>query len=148
MIELKDIHIGRAIKKRFDELNLTKTEFGHKIGVPQQHINRIFEKESIDTKRLVRICLALDYNFFQLYFNCPTNVTAHLSAVSLAGAALNNIGDGALAAQIELQQQKISDMEESKHELKSQIQLLMDSVEQLKSQLRDKDELISVYKNK
>lgn len=55
MVDIKDVHIGEAIKKRFDDLKMTKTEFGHKIGVPQQHINRIFEKESIDTKRLVKI---------------------------------------------------------------------------------------------
>lgn len=148
MIELKRVHIGRAIKKRFDELELTKTEFGHRIGVPQQHINRIFEKDSIDTKRLERVCQALDFNFFQLYCDPPTSVTAQWSAVALAGNASNNVGDGALAAQVELQKQKISDMEETKGELKTQIRLLNDSVEQLKSQLRDKDELISVYKNK
>lgn len=51
-------------------------------------------------------------------------------------------------AQVEMQRQKIADMEESKGELKSQIKLLKYSVEQLKSQFRDKDELISVYKNK
>lgn len=148
MLELKDIHIGRAIKRRFDELELTKTEFGHRIGVPQQHINRIFEKESIDTKRLARICQALDYNFFLLFCDCTTSVTAHLSAVSLAGDASNNVGDAVLVAQVEMQRQKIADMEDTKGELKSQIKLLRDSVEQLKSQLRDKDELISVYKNK
>lgn len=148
MIDIKDIHIGKAIKQRFDELGLTKTEFGNRIGVPQQHINRIFEKDSIDTKRLARICRALDYDFFGLYSAHPTSVTAQLSAVSLAGDALNNIGDGALAAFIEAQKQKIADMEESKVGLRSQIQLLKDSIEQLKSQLRDKDELISVYKNK
>lgn len=148
MLELKDIHIGKAIKQRFDELELTKTEFGHRIGVPQQHINRIFERESIDTKRLMRICQALDFNFFRLFCDCATSVTAHLSAVSLAGDASNNLGDAALVAQIEIQRQKIVDMEETKGELKSQIKVLKDSVEQLKSQLRDKDELISVYKNK
>lgn len=148
MLELKDIHIGRAIKRRFDELELTKTEFGHRIGVPQQHINRIFEKESIDTKRLARICQALDYNFFLLFCDRTTSVTAHLSAVSLAGDASNNVGDAVLVAQVEMQRQKIADMEDTKGELKSQIKLLRDSVEQLKSQLRDKDELISVYKNK
>ena len=148
MIELKDIHIGRAIKKRFDELELTKTEFGHRIGVPQQHINRIFERESIDTKRLARVCQALDFNFFSLFGDCGTSVTAHLSAVSLAGDANNNIGDAALIMQIEVLKQKIADMEDTKSELKAQIRLLKDSIEQLKSQLRDKDELISVYKNK
>ena len=148
MLELNDVHIGKAIKRRFDELELTKTEFGHRIGVPQQHINRIFEKDSIDTKRLARICQALDYNFFRLYCDCTTGVTAHLSTVSLAGDASNNVGDAVLVAQVEMQRQKIADMEETKGELKSQIKLLKDSVEQLKSQLRDKDELISVHKNK
>ena len=148
MIELKDVHIGRAIKKRFDELELTKTEFGHRIGVPQQHINRIFERESIDTKRLAKISQALDFDFFQLYSNGTTSVTAQWSAVSLAGDANNNVGDGALAAEIALLKQKIADMEENKGELKSQIKVLKDSIEQLKSQLCDKDELISVYKNR
>lgn len=148
MINIKDIHIGKVIKKRFDELELTKTEFGHRIGLPPQHINRIFERDTIDTKRLVRISQALDYNFFQLYCNPTTNVTASLSAVSFSGDASNTVGDGALAAQIEVLKQKISDMEEAKVDLKDQIKTLKESNAQMKSQLRDKDELISVYKNK
>lgn len=148
MIDIKDVHIGRAIKKRFDELDLTKTEFGHRIGLPQQHINRIFEKDSIDTKRLARISQALDFNFFQLYSTPTTSVTASLSAVSFSGDASNTVGDGALAVQIEVLKQKISDMEEAKVDLKDQIKTLKESNAQMKSQLRDKDELISVYKNK
>lgn len=96
MIELKNIHIGRAIKQRFDELELTKTEFGHRRGVPQQHVNRIFEKDSIDTKRLARVFQAWNFNFFSLYCDCTTSVTAYLSAVSIAGDANNNVGDAAL----------------------------------------------------
>ena len=44
--ELKEINIGAVIKKRLDELEMTKSEFGRLIGVPQQHVNRIFEKDS------------------------------------------------------------------------------------------------------
>ncbi len=61
------IHIGREIESRVNQLRLTKTEFGKRIGVPQQNINRIYEKGSIDTERLEVICKALDFNFFELY---------------------------------------------------------------------------------
>lgn len=147
MVDIKDVHIGEAIKKRFDDLKMTKTEFGHKIGVPQQHINRIFEKESIDTKRLVKICHALDFNFFLLYGNGTTNVSAHLSAVTFSGNATNNLGDGALLIELEVAKEKVSNLEESKIDLKDQIQTLKDTVEQMKTQLRDKDEIINLVRN-
>lgn len=61
------IHIGQEIEARVNKLRMTKTEFGKRIGVPQQNVNRIFEKASIDTERLVAISNALDFNFFDLY---------------------------------------------------------------------------------
>lgn len=67
-----NIHIGQEIEARVNELRLSKTEFGKRIGVPQQNINRIFEKASIDTEKLIAICNALDFNFFDLY---STNVS-------------------------------------------------------------------------
>ena len=64
--ELKSVHIGAEIKKRMEELNMTKTEFGNQIGVQQQHINKLLERDYIDTKKLYRICEVLDFNFFAL----------------------------------------------------------------------------------
>lgn len=147
-IELKEVHIGRAIDKRREELNMSKSEFGRLIKVPQQHVNRIFERETIETAKLVKICRVLDFNFFALYCDFPENVYAFMAAVAMGnGNALNYIGDAALASQIEKQEQKIESMEENKSTLNARIADLKDQIDSLKSQLVDKDELIRVYKN-
>ncbi len=62
-----NVNIGLAIEQRMNELNLTKSELGRRIGVPQQNVNRILNKPDIDTDKLTRICKALDFNFFTLY---------------------------------------------------------------------------------
>lgn len=146
-IELKEVHIGQAIDKRREELNMSKSEFGRLIKVPQQHVNRIFERETIETAKLVKICRVLDFNFFALYCDFPENVYAFMAAVAMGnGNALNYIGDAALASQIEKQEQKIEGMEENKTTLNARISDLKDQIASLKSQLADKDELIKVYK--
>lgn len=148
-IELKEVHIGQAIDKRREELNMSKSEFGRLLKVPQQHVNRIFEKEYIDTAKLIKICRVLDFNFFALYCEFPDNVYAFMAAVAMGnGDALNCIGDAALASQVEQLNFKLSSMEENRDTLKDQIAVLKDQVEQLKSQLSDKDELISIYKQR
>ncbi len=70
------IHIGHEIESRFNELRMSQTEFGSRIGVPQQNIRRIFEKSSIDTDKLLSICAALNFNFFELYCDLATVKTA------------------------------------------------------------------------
>lgn len=148
-IELKEVHIGQAIKKRLDELEMTKTEFGRRIGVPQQHVNRIFERETIETKRLVKICRALDFNFFALFCQFPTQVNAYLAAVALGnGDANNNIGETAILSQLEVLKVKLAGAESTETTLRDQISGLKDNVEQLKSNLRDKDEIINLLKQK
>lgn len=138
--DLHPIHIGQAIKKRVEELNMTKTQFGNLIGVQQQHVNRIFERETMETKKLVKVCEVLDYNFFALFCRFPTKVNAYLAAVALGdGDANNNVGEAAVLAQ----------MEKIKAEnagLVVQNTLLSDQVSQLKANLADKDEIISLYK--
>ncbi len=138
--DLHPIHVGHAIKKRVEELNMTKTEFGNLIGVQQQHINRIFERETMETKKLIKVCEALDFNFFALFCRFPTNVNAYLAAVAFGdGDANNNIGEAAVLAQIEK-------IKAENAGLVVQNTLLTDQVSQLKANLADKDEIISLYK--
>lgn len=142
-IGLKEIHIGKAIDKRREDLNMTKTEFGRQIGIRQQHVNKIFENESIETGKLVKICHILNFNFFTLYCNLP-NVSANLSSIALGdGNAQNIIGDTAIASQLELQKQKIEDMTENKEILKDQIETLKSQVKLLESTLLSKDNIIN-----
>ncbi len=148
-VELKEVHIGKAIKKRLDELDMTKTEFGRRIGVPQQHVNRIFERETMETKRLIKVCRALDFNFFALFCTFPTNVNAYLAAVALGdGDAQNNIGEAAILSQLEVLKVKLEEKQGTVTDLRDQIAGLKDNVEQLKSNLRDKDEIINLIRNK
>jgi transcriptional regulator with XRE-family HTH domain len=143
-IKLNEVHVGQEIKKRLEALHMTKTEFGRQIGVPQQHINRILERETMETKKLVKVCQVLDINIFALF--CDFNVThidANLAAVGLncKGGVFNAIGDSALAQQVSIYQEKIRDLDKY-------IATLEDANKQLKSQLDDKDELIAIYKNR
>ncbi len=147
-VELKTVHIGQEIKQRLDAIGMTKTEFGRLIDTPQQHVNRIFNRETIDTGKLVKICRALDFNFFALYCSFPTNIRAYLSAVSMSGSANNVIGEAAVIGEMEVMKVKLEDAKRTESDLRDQIQGLKDNVEQLKSQLGDKDEIINLYKNK
>ena len=53
-IDIKDVHVGQAIDQRRNELGLSKSELGRRLGIPQQHINRLLERETMETKRLAR----------------------------------------------------------------------------------------------
>lgn len=66
-MEIKKVNIGLAIEQQLNALNISKSEFGRKIGVMQQNVNRILDKSSIDTDKLIKISEALNYNFFQEY---------------------------------------------------------------------------------
>ena len=83
--DIKHVHVGQAIDKRRNELGLSKSELGRKIGVPQQHINRILERETMETSRLIKVSEALDFNFFSLFCPKQHHISAHLAAVSLDG---------------------------------------------------------------
>ena len=61
-IDIKDVHVGQAIDQRRNELGLSKSELGRRLGIPQQHINRLLERETMETKRLVKACKALDFS--------------------------------------------------------------------------------------
>ena len=63
----KTINVGLAIEQRINELGITKSEFGRRIGIPNQNVNRVLSKSSIDSDKLVEICNALNYDFFKLF---------------------------------------------------------------------------------
>lgn len=139
-VELKSVHVGQEIAKRLDELNMTKTEFGKLIGVQQQHVNRILERDTMETKKLYKVCQVLDMNFFALFCRFPTSVNAYLAAVVLGdGDANNNIGEAAILSEIEKLKSDVRRYEENNALLREQIQTL-------RNNLADKDELIAVYK--
>lgn len=115
-----DIHIGSEIKKRFDLSGMSQIAFGKLIGIPQSNIHRLFEKESIDTKRLILVCQALKFNFFDLYTD--------LESIKVIGShnqinerdAHNNVNGSESVANLQKE------------------------IEYLKQQIKDKDKNISI----
>lgn len=63
----RKVNIGLCISQKISELGINKSELARRIGVANQNINRILEKESIDTDKLVSISEALSFNFFDCF---------------------------------------------------------------------------------
>lgn len=86
------VNIGFSIGQKLNDLGMSKSEFGRKIGIPQQNVNRILGKTSIDTDKLATICEALGYNFFQEYTD---DLSSTSTSVALAGNNNQVNGHGA-----------------------------------------------------
>lgn len=91
LMGIEKVNIGLSIEQKLNELGMSKSEFGRKIGIPQQNVNRILDKPSIDTDKLVLICEALEYNFFKEY----TDNFSVASSNSQSGINNQINGDGA-----------------------------------------------------
>lgn len=91
-MNIERVNIGLSIEQKLNELGMSKSEFGRKIGVPQQNVNRILDKTSIDTDKLATISEALGYNFFKEYTD---NLSDTSMEVSLAGNNNQVNGNGA-----------------------------------------------------
>lgn len=105
-VAVKSVHIGEAIEKRRLELDISKSELGRRIGVSQQHVNRILKRDTMESKKLVDLCHALDFNFFTLFCEVPPQISAYLAAVTLHGDANNFIGDAQLIAELTAERAK------------------------------------------
>ena len=150
-IKVNPIHVGQAIEKRRNELGISKSELGRRIGVNQQHVNRILERETMETKKLVKVCEALDFNFFTLFCPVQHQISAYLAAVAVDvavdGNAHNNIGDAELAAQLKNVQSEVDNKNETIKLLKEQIESLNAQITRLDSNL-DKDAIIELLKER
>lgn len=91
-MNIERVNIGLSIEQKLNELGMSKSEFGRKIGVPQQNVNRILDKTSIDTDKLATISEALGYNFFKEYTDDLSDTSTE---VSLAGNNNQVNGNGA-----------------------------------------------------
>lgn len=85
-MKFEKINIGLLIEQKMNELNVSKSEMARRSGIANQNINRVLERSSIDTDKLVAISEALDFNFFDCYHSNKCNgVTADNGGVAVAG---------------------------------------------------------------
>lgn len=60
------VHVGKAVKERFEASGLTKAAFARAIGRSYQNLYDLFQNPSWDTGLLRKSSKALNYNFFKL----------------------------------------------------------------------------------
>ena len=92
--------------------------------------------------------LNLEFNFFSLF--CPKQhyISAHLAAVALDGNANNLIGDAELAVQLSSEKKETENLRETIKLLKEQIESLNSQILRLDSNLKDKDVIIELLKDR
>ena len=77
-MKFEKINIGLLIEQKMNELGVSKSEMARRSGIANQNINRVLERTSIDTDKLVAISEALNFNFFDCFHTNESNtVTAH-----------------------------------------------------------------------
>lgn len=129
-MKLQTVNIGLAIEQIINERGISKSEFGRKIGVAQQNVNRILERSNIDTDKLVAISEALDFNFFTCF--CAVDESgaaiADNGAVAVAGGATaHHITTNATNAGDAFLQQKVASLEALLAEKERLITVLLDT---------------------
>lgn len=58
------MHVGKCIQAKLREKRYGVTWFATQICCTRSHVYKIFQRNSIDTELLERICQVLDYDFF------------------------------------------------------------------------------------
>lgn len=64
---MEKIDIGKKIKEKFLESNLTINEFSELLNCERTNIYRIFQRKSVDTELLCKISKILEFNFMDYY---------------------------------------------------------------------------------
>lgn len=77
------VNIGLLIEQKMNELDITKSEMARRSGIANQNINRVLERSSIDTDKLV----AINFNFFDCFHSIEehSTATADNGGVAVAG---------------------------------------------------------------
>lgn len=126
----KEIHIGQSIKDKVEEKGWTKKAFAENLGIARQNIDKtIFSRASLDSSLILRISKVLNFNFFALYFE-------EVKEVRKAGRDFYEYHD-------KVNRVKVSNGGTQSHCAK-EIRDLRDQIEQLKSQLADKEKIIQL----
>ena len=72
-INIPDIHIGNEIKKYLMGMAISQAKIARAMNMPATNLNRVLKRKSTDTRMLIQLCNAAEYNFFLLWcIDTPT----------------------------------------------------------------------------
>ena len=122
------IHIGQIIKERVTEKRLSQEALGKMINTTKQNVGNIYKRRSIDTQLLLKLCVVLEYNFFEVYYSEEPLKTMRQKEIE----AFNN-EIRVLQNTIRQRDEKIRDLEEIMSSNKKVITLLEEEKELYKN---------------
>lgn len=64
---METINIGEEIEKVVKARKLSSAYIASKLGKTRSNMNHIYKRKTIDTELLYKICVVLDFNFFDFY---------------------------------------------------------------------------------
>lgn len=77
------IQIGKEIQNQVHLKRMQVTKLARILNTNRNNIYDIYERESIDTRLLCKLCKALDHNFFYLYINAlRPELSQHIEPVT------------------------------------------------------------------
>ena len=62
-----DIHIGHLVQAQLKADQRSASWLARKIGCTRNHVYKIFNKPSLDADLILKISIAMSFNFFQYY---------------------------------------------------------------------------------
>ena len=122
------IHIGQLIKEKVTEKRLSQEALGKMINTTKQNVGNIYKRRSIDTQLLLKLCVVLEYNFFEAFYSeepLKGMRKKEMDAIRAEIAALQNI--------IKQRDERIRDLEEIMNSNKKVISLLEEEKEMYKA---------------
>ncbi|AZA82628.1 transposase [Chryseobacterium lactis] len=66
-MNFKEIHIGKLIKIKVEELEINEDRISNFFKLPITEIRLMYDSQNISTDHLLRWCKLLEYDFFRLY---------------------------------------------------------------------------------
>ena len=67
LIEVADVHVGNMILEYLKKNRITQAELARRLQLDTSYLHRLLNKKSMETDRLMEICIVLDYNFFPVF---------------------------------------------------------------------------------
>ena len=127
-MKIRDINIGLSIEQYLNAKNISKSEFGRRIGIMQQNVNRILSKSNIDTDKLIKISEALGYNFFQEFISTDKDtdktdgeIKNNVAATSIEDQPLSDSDKKFYQEQIQFLTGQVKDLSQRNHELEDEL---------------------------
>jgi transcriptional regulator with XRE-family HTH domain len=121
------IHIGQIIKEKVTEKRLSQEALGKMINTTKQNVGNIYKRRHIDTELLLKLCIVLEYNFFEVFYSEEPLKSMRSKETEIFTAEINR-----LKHTIQQKDERIKDLEEIMNSNKKVISYLEEEREKYK----------------